>query len=101
MLGKGKSKLGLLDAGEQTIKELCGQTLFVLPRLKDYILSEIEKNGQHDLFYNVEMPLVRVLANMEEQGFMVDKAQLAAFSKKLGAEISGLEKALRFGRGRI
>lgn len=42
---------------------------------------------QDRLFYDVELPLVRVLAEMEIEGVAVDKDQLEAMSKELGRQI--------------
>ncbi len=47
--------------------------------------EELEK-----IFYEVELPLVKVMAAMEKEGFKVDKDELIAFGKMLSTEIDGL-----------
>lgn len=59
-----------------------------LARLLDEKLKLLE---QDRLFYDVEMPLVQVLAEMEIEGVAVDKNQLEAMSKELGRLIIDLE----------
>ncbi len=53
--------------------------------------AAIDTQGLHALFHDVELPLSRVLATMEETGVLVDVAQLATIGKRLEAELSRLE----------
>lgn len=45
--------------------------------------EKIEQNGQHKLLYEVELPLSRVLADMETVGFRVDAAGIRAYGDSL------------------
>ena len=57
------------------------------------ILDEkLTKDGMHSLLYNIELPLCRVLADMERQGFLVDKKALYDFGESLTGEIDTLQK---------
>lgn len=58
-------------------------------------LKEIQKKMLADeelekIFYEVELPLVKVMASMEKEGFKVDKEELITFGKMLSEEIDGL-----------
>ncbi len=48
------------------------------------LADELEKTEQTKLYKSIELPLARVLYEMESEGFKVDTAQLAEFSKVLG-----------------
>jgi DNA polymerase-1 len=48
--------------------------------------------GMHDLLYKIELPLCRVLADMERQGFLVDKRALYDFGESLTGEIDALQR---------
>jgi DNA polymerase-1 len=48
----------------------------------------LEKNDQHELYFNIELPLVEVLADMEFRGFKVNVEGLKAFSHKLDERIN-------------
>ena len=52
--------------------------------------KQIEDNNQENLFYNIEMPLVDVLANMQICGVMVDKDNLLQFQEMLGQRIDAI-----------
>ncbi len=51
------------------------------------LMSEIKENEQEDLLYNIEIPLSRVLASMEKEGFSVDKNGISEYGKKIANEI--------------
>lgn len=49
--------------------------------------NQIEENNQNNLFYNIEMPLVEVLATMQIYGVAVDRDNLLEFQSMLGLRI--------------
>ena len=55
---------------------------------------EIEKEKLHQLFYEVEMPLVHVLSAMEFTGVVVDQKVLSVLSHTMEKELEGLEKGI-------
>lgn len=68
---------------------ICKKALAIEPLYKK--TSElIEKNGQHDLYYEIELPLIRVLADMQIYGIKIDKEQLNEFSLYLDTKIKAL-----------
>ena len=54
------------------------------------VISQIEENNQLSLFYEIEMPLSKVLSSMEVTGFFVDRDSIAAYGSVLEEKISGL-----------
>ena len=54
----------------------------------EYYLEFIEKEKQHQLLYEIEMPLAKVLAEMEYEGFGVDKKALEDFGTMLKAQLA-------------
>ncbi len=66
-----------------------GQADAVL-QLFEKLLPEIEAAGLGELYQTIDLPLVRVLAAMEECGVRVDPAQLAALSRRMEEEIAEL-----------
>lgn len=51
--------------------------------LSSVLISKIKKAGQWDLFYNVEIPLVEILASMEKRGVLIDVELLNKMSLQL------------------
>ena len=58
--------------------------------LKDALGKKLEEDSSAELFSQVEMPLLLVLAAMERTGLAVDTQVLAAQSSELGEEIAGM-----------
>ena len=67
------------------------RTLAVYRRLCDKLLAEIRENGQEKLLFDVELPLARVLAGMENIGFAVDRQGIADYGAMLSQQITQLE----------
>jgi DNA polymerase-1 len=59
-------------------------------RLRDVFAPEIERLKLDDLFYNVEIPLITVLADMEQDGIRVDTEFLAGLSLEMETKLDGL-----------
>jgi len=59
-------------------------------RLRGVLAPRIEEFGLERLFYNVEIPLIKVLAEMEETGVRVDSDYLTAMSKELEGRLEKL-----------
>ncbi len=73
--------------------DLGGGTL-LLPKLCEKLLNRLSEDELLPLFEKIELPLIEVLADMQIKGFTADREMLVAFSKKLGEEISELEKMI-------
>ncbi len=69
----------------------CATAAALLPLAKT-LEAELERLGMLALYRNVELPLVEVLARMEQTGVAIDVELLQAQSAELGAEIALLEK---------
>lgn len=72
---------------------LMKKTLAVLA-LKEYESEQMKRQEVDGLFYTIEMPLVYVLASMEEYGFTVDQKRLTEFGKILSAEQDNLTQEI-------
>ena len=57
---------------------------YYVGELYKVLTDELGKTEQTELYKSIELPLARVLYEMESEGFKVDTAQLAEFSKILG-----------------
>lgn len=65
-------------------------TASCLPDLKKVMERKMEESGLIDLFYNIEMPLVEVLAEMEFYGVRVDRKMLNELSRDLDRRINAI-----------
>ncbi len=88
-------ELNLLEAGATEETAPCAVQNAVLNRKLAAILKPIlEERGQHQVFYEIEAPLVPVLGDMELAGIRVEAAVLADFGTRLSQEIDQLGKRI-------
>ncbi|MBE7032317.1 MAG: DNA polymerase I [Ruminococcaceae bacterium] len=76
---------------EKPANDFYGWELFALFNLWKNFDAKIEENKQHSLYYDVELPLVEVLADMQYTGVLVDKEALEEFGNGMTDRISELE----------
>ncbi|MDR1439723.1 MAG: DNA polymerase I [Clostridiales bacterium] len=94
LTGKGKSKVALGDILTARIAEAAVRNAAAILQLAPALKAIISDNGQEDLYYNIELPLAKVLASMEVCGFKVDMAGLRQFSRELDGKIVALTKEI-------
>lgn len=87
-------QISLFDEDEADRSEYLAKCASALYALNERILQKIDANGQEELYRKVELPLVTVLAHLENNGFLVDDNQLKEFSLKLGEKIEVLTKEI-------
>ena len=56
--------------------------------------GRLEELGMHELYYEIELPLCPVLAEMERTGFLVDRGALYDFGQSLTDSIAALQSAI-------
>ena len=62
--------------------------------LHGVLLPRLREQGMEKLYFDVELPLCRVLADMERSGFLVDGGALARFCRELSDTIDRLEQRI-------
>ena len=70
------------------------RALAVYDKLCAKLKNEIEANEQQKLLSDIEIPLAKVLAKMENVGFAVDRQGIADYAEMLTAQIKELESAI-------
>ena len=78
-----------LPAGEE-VTRLCEQADIVM-RLREPLTGLLERNGQLKLLTEIELPLARVLADMEWTGVRIDPAVLSDMSKALTEKLDSID----------
>ncbi|WP_338407487.1 DNA polymerase I [uncultured Flavobacterium sp.] len=91
---KGKNQKSMRDVALEEIKEYAVEDADVTLQLKEIFTLELDKTETKKLFEDIEIPLVKVLADMEKEGIRVDTNFLKSLSKDLGNDIKSLEKTI-------
>ena len=88
--GKGRSFMPYKDMPLDTLSSLVGKYPQIILDVGKKIGGLLEQNNQNDLYYNIELPLIEVLADMEYLGFKVDMEHLVEYSGELEEKITVL-----------
>ncbi|RDI52215.1 DNA polymerase I [Flavobacterium glaciei] len=88
---KGKNQKSMRDVELEEIKEYAVEDADVTLQLKEIFTLELDKTDTKKLFEEIEIPLVKVLADMEKEGIRVDVGFLKSLSKTLDDDIKILE----------
>lgn len=93
-IGSGKSSISFKDLNIEKRKQYLYNYIYAVINLEDIMIKEIEKLNMHDLFYNIEIPLIEVLAYMEFVGFKLDLNILDELGDKFNNKLRLLEEVI-------
>ena len=82
MLGKGKNKKTFFELEEDIIFKFISQNVFAISALYDIFIEKAKENNLISLYENVEKPLVKVLADMEKTGVLVDRNKIIELNEE-------------------
>ena len=88
---KGKNQKSMRSFLPSQVYEYAAEDADITLRLKNKLEPELKKAECEDLFYNIEMPLMPVLAEMEMNGVCLDTASLAETSKQFTNRMNEIE----------
>jgi DNA polymerase I len=94
LIGKGKNQLSMAQIPVEAVAPYAAADAETCLRLMPQLQAEIKRDGLGKLFYEIEMPLVSVLAEMEFIGVLLDLDFFHAFSKELTSGLAALEKQI-------
>jgi DNA polymerase I len=92
--GKGKNQPGIRTVDIQLLKDYAAEDADITYQLFCILEKEITQNGLEKLFYDIEMPLMKVLAQMEWNGVRIDSEALRQSSVILTEEMNALESEI-------
>ncbi|MGQ9813672.1 MAG: DNA polymerase I [Candidatus Roseilinea sp.] len=94
LIGKGKSQLSMADVPLEQIAPYAAADAVATFKLAGVLEPQLRKLNLEKLFYEVEVPLIPVLLDMELTGVTVDINYLGHLSVEIGARLRELEKAI-------
>lgn len=94
LVGKGKKTLSLSDVDKEKLGSYISMYLSLTEDLREKLLSYIDERDMKELYYDIELPLVKVLASMEREGIYVNKDYLIELGEEFQKELDELEKEI-------
>lgn len=95
LIGKGSKQLTMDLVNVERVKEYAAEDADVTLRLKHALYPQIEELGLQHLYFEIEEPMIAVLADIEMAGVRIDSEVLAVYSVELSRRLAELEAAIR------
>ena len=91
LLGTGKKQITMDKVSPEKVSEYACEDADVTLQLKKYLEKELQNENLLDLFYDLEIPLIEVLIEMEKNGVSLDVSLLNEMSLEFEQELMKLE----------
>ena len=91
---KGKNQRSMRELDPKEVYEYAAEDADITLQLKNKLEPELKQQGAEKLFYEIEMPLMPVLAEMEMTGVCLDTDSLAETSKQLTQRMLDIEQRI-------
>jgi DNA polymerase-1 len=88
---KGKTQANMRDIDPSIVSDYACEDADITFRLKNIFEAQLNEQKLEELFYNIEMPLVKVLQSMEREGVKIDSETIRSYSQELQKELSEIE----------
>ncbi|MBK8181168.1 MAG: DNA polymerase I [Planctomycetes bacterium] len=100
LIGRGAKQITMAEVPVEKVAEYACEDADVTWRLRQVLEKELADTANTALFQKLEMPLVPVLAAMEERGIRLDVGLLGVLGVELDRDIATAEKAVHAAAGR-
>lgn len=95
IVGKGSKRIAFDQADLEAVTEYAAECADMVLRLHEVFWAELEqkqRSRQRELYQDIELPMLKVLSDMERQGVLLDSGQLKKQSERLDERIHEIEK---------
>jgi DNA polymerase-1 len=91
---KGKNQLSMADISVDKVKNYACEDADITLQLVSHLRKQLKNSGMEQLFANIDIPLLQVLAKMEYEGVRINDDELKQFSQELKKEAAEIEKRI-------
>lgn len=101
ILGKGKSQIDSILADQDRLHKYYKNVLHSVESLEKPMKKQIVEQELEEVFYRIEMRLIKVLAKMEMEGFLINQELLKELSEDFSVQIAKLEESIHDHAGEV
>lgn len=91
-----KKRLNFADVPIDEAVSYAAEDAALAFELRDILFEKLKENGLESVYFAIEMPLIKVLAEMETAGIKIQQGILEEMSKELATDIAAIEKRIYF-----
>jgi DNA polymerase-1 len=91
LIGKGKTEISMQEAPIDQVREYCGEDVDYTCRLKEMLQEELKEKKLEKILFDIELPLLPILAKMERTGIYLDVKKLQAHGAILSHKLAELK----------
>jgi len=91
---KGKNQISMRDVSIDKITNYASEDADITLQLKGVFDKEIEVNNFNKIFYDIEIPMINVLSDMETEGIKIDTSYLKKLDKEFEEDLGKLKKEI-------
>ena len=91
---KGKNQISMRDVSIDKITNYASEDADITLQLKGIFDKEIEVNNLNKIFYDIEIPMISVLSEMETEGIKIDTSYLEKLDKEFEEDLGKLKKEI-------
>ena len=91
---KGKNQISMRDVSIDKITDYASEDADITLQLKSIFDKEIEVNNLSKIFYDIEIPMINVLSEMETEGIKIDISYLEKLDKEFEEDLEKLKKEI-------
>ncbi len=99
VIGSGADEVSMADLEPEAIRDYAAEDADFTLRLTEHLEPEVEALGVGRVLYEIELPLVEVLVDMEREGITLDVERLLEQQGELEKELSALELEIHAAAG--
>ena len=91
---KGKNQISMRDVSIDKITDYASEDADITLQLKSIFDKEIEVNNLSKIFYDIEIPMINVLSEMETEGIKIDTSYLEKLDKEFEEDLEKFKKEI-------
>lgn len=94
LIGTGKKQINMKDVPVDKVKDYAAADADIALRLKNSLVKKLKENDLIKIFEDIEMPLIKILYDMELRGIEIDTKILSRMSNELGKTLTDIERLI-------
>ena len=94
LIGKGKNQIDMVDVPSKKLAFYASECSDICLQLTNVLMKKLEENGLISYFKTIEIPLIKVLTEMEYFGTYVDSKLLKKMSQDIGQKLSQIVNSI-------